>query len=583
MWKGILAACPHLSKDAIHALLGTLTLPSASTLSKRQIQLDASLCLHWRQFFAQQDHAFYVWADSSPQAGEDYLMSMMLVVPSQSLLQVMDACHTLWKSVPTLHNAASIGDKMGLSQAAAARHQASIILDNTLQVHRQIPTALGHAAADVDHKTRLLCHKFLVEAQNPQHAVHLMHRVIAFCVDLGVEACMPNVCGSTAKMYLESWHCSENVEGEIASDGESDIRRPEPGAVNDKDTDGAAVHKDEYLLPNAMVSPGMLHIMDSSTNNMATALPSFPEWIVPLKALARLLGTKHLRARYLEKCLVGRHQHFSVLFQRKFPKIAKWRWGTMYKVLSMLLPLKEALRHTWNADAFLGEKHSNDTLHAQSGDHLDTKCITAAVGSAWFWAYAHMMHSLHDWSNAIAEWSESCPCHGWIADAEQGVLLIEHSQASSDTVAFCLAHLSEDKDGPKHRCPLAGKRVVELASGEFSSYMKHLRDMHTLHLMPHCVDLLDAQLPHLIAEYKAGLARLEAGVLQKLQNWSTLPWKLCGMGHADPEIARSVASWCIQDFDRSCMLALKLWTQRVATSDSKFWVLGFSDPFFQSL
>ena len=105
-------------------------------------------------------------------------------------------------------------------------------------------------------------------------------------------------------------------------------------------------------------------------------------------------------------------------------------------------------------------------------------------------------------------------------------------------------------DGPRHRCPLAGKRSVELASGDFKKFIAALNDKQMLNLMPHCVDLSDSELATLIAEYKAGLGQLEAGVMQKLACWSALPWKLCGLGHADANTARAVAQWCIHSFDR---------------------------------
>ena len=560
--NGLLAACPQLSRQSIEHLLGTLRLPSAATLSKRQVQLDAALCAHWRNTFARESHAIYLWADSSPQAGEDYLLSLLLAVPREQLLNCMDACHVLWRSVEQLEASALAGDKDTLTQTAVQRHQASATLQHQLHLHRQVPCALGHGASSLDFKTRLLCHKFLVEAASPKHAIELMNAVCGICVDLGVEAGLADVFGTPEK-YLESWHCAPREDDDMQSDGESASLQRTAVAMQKTALDGLAAH-DEHVFSKALLSPGMLHVMDTITTNLCDALPSFPEWILQLKALAKLLGTKHLRQRYLQKCFVGRNAHFLVLFKKKFPKIAPWRWGTMHRVLSMLLPLQTALQHTWNAEAFTGEGPVQQ--RSADSDHLDTQCITKAVTSNMFWSYAHMVKTLHDWAQQVTKWSEACPCHGWMLESGLDVPDAAPFQGSPEARSLCMRTLSRENDGPAHTCVLAGKRAVGLATGELDIFMKKLRDLLTVHLLPHSVQLSDAELAKVLTEFRAGLGWLQSSVTQKMKCWTTLPWKLCGLGHAREEIAREVAQWCTQTFDR-CFCMEKV-------SSAKVWFLN---------
>eukprot|EP00969_Alexandrium_andersonii_P048900 2144905-Alexandrium_andersonii.AAC.1 len=51
------------------------------------------------------------------------------------------------------------------------------------------------------------------------------------------------------------------------------------------------------------------------------------------------------------------------------------------------------------------------------------------------------------------------------------------------------------------------------------------------------------------ADCQAALARIEAMVNVKFNFWSQLPWKLCGLSHWSPEVARACASACIQEYD----------------------------------
>ena len=448
VWNGLMAAFPHFSKQAIQHLLGDVRLPGAATLSKKQVQLDAALCSHWQDAFTRCRHAVYVWADSSPQAGEDYLMSVLLLIPEPDLVACMESCHMLWSSVRQLRDAAANEDRPALATHAHDRQAASAMLRDKVQLHRQVPCALGSGASNLDYKTRLLCHKCLMESKTPQHAVQLLNQVIGICVDMGVEAGLADVAGATVEQYMDSWYRAPSAQSELQSDAEGDL--PQPPKTDAQDlADNFLAANNQFLMPKALISPGMLHIMDTISSNMSSSFPSFEAWLVQLKAIAKLLG------RFLQRCLVGRHAHFLVLFKTKLPRIAKWRWGTMYRVLSLLLPLQTALKHTRDAELFLGCDHA--LLQAKNDDHLDTACISGAVRSHWFWAYAWMMHSLYEWAQAVSHWSESCQCHGWIPNATRGLSGIGLLEPATDATEICLSCLSEDLDGPRHRCVLAGK------------------------------------------------------------------------------------------------------------------------------
>ena len=52
------------------------SLPSKTTLSRGSVYLDMSSLLLWQKKWQQDEYVMFMWADSSPQSGRDWLMSM---------------------------------------------------------------------------------------------------------------------------------------------------------------------------------------------------------------------------------------------------------------------------------------------------------------------------------------------------------------------------------------------------------------------------------------------------------------------------------------------------------------------------
>ena len=67
--------------NLVSRLVGT----DAGTLSRKQISIDAALCLSVQERIHGQEGPLYVWADSSPKAGTDWLLSTLLWIEKASL------------------------------------------------------------------------------------------------------------------------------------------------------------------------------------------------------------------------------------------------------------------------------------------------------------------------------------------------------------------------------------------------------------------------------------------------------------------------------------------------------------------
>jgi hypothetical protein len=64
-----------------------------------KVVVDAALCTWWQSALAQHDGPIYLWADSSPQAGADWLLSIAMLIRGDDLLSLADAASELTRSV----------------------------------------------------------------------------------------------------------------------------------------------------------------------------------------------------------------------------------------------------------------------------------------------------------------------------------------------------------------------------------------------------------------------------------------------------------------------------------------------------
>lgn len=334
--RGMECMFPDWSHGQIEAL-GRL--PSASSLARGQILADAALCCFWRSRFAERKSPLgpmYIWADSSPQAGEDWLLSIALFIQREDLEACFEAARSLAQSVEEFRAAFRDDHKERMSGIAIRRHDDRLTLEALIHKHRQIPIALGSGHTGVEHKTRALCRKLFAEGQTFNNTQRLLESIRGLCTDLGVEASIPDVSGIALSDILPPW-----MRDELLPDGQR----------------GSGLEDDraQFLLPNVVLSPGILHICDNMMLDTDVALSGWSGWLPGFKAVAHLLHHAHLRQRFIGCCLHGtRHAWAEPLFNISLPSPAKWRWGIVVDTLAKLMPLRGALQAAWDPTRFRG-------------------------------------------------------------------------------------------------------------------------------------------------------------------------------------------------------------------------------------
>ena len=122
------AVLPESQVDTIQSLFKVHSM-SGATLCKRQINVDSAFCLMMkRHWVCQNGGPIYLWADSSPQAGVDWLLSTSLFIDGSNLAGCVESASFLYASVSAFQEAHAAGDVEVMEHIAVERHRHGIRL-----------------------------------------------------------------------------------------------------------------------------------------------------------------------------------------------------------------------------------------------------------------------------------------------------------------------------------------------------------------------------------------------------------------------------------------------------------------------
>ena len=525
-------------------------LPSGSSLSRKQIFVDSAFCCHWREILAKHRGPIYVWADSSPQGGVDWLLSIIRIIKQEQLETVVDAADFLVESVEGFLAAYACDDKQTMASIAHKRHSQGCYLARSVVTHRQIPMALGAGSTSLEVKARCMLRKMFVESQSIDSLKSRMTCVRSFTTDMGTEMALPDMSGVRAEDVLPEFM----LEPEL---------RSEEGLLQDTNE---AAGDDSFLFANALLSPGLLHICHNMVKEINSSLPMWPDWLVSFKAVAKLLHDEALRKRLLAVCIQGTpFAWLEEVFKKGVAKPIDWRWGNVVLILPESLSCKNALQAVWSPALF----KSNDSSQQDDGrgddSALNVDVITRAIQSKKFWLQCEVVLSLNQVAADFASWAEGCECHNWlrplpsrgpaqVVDARKAWRRREYSEEAEQLAAaraFMGLSTADGGDGSGFVCPMAGCRAPELACGAAQTHFERLASSHLQDLMHASLGVDAEEVQQVLTEFSHGKAAMQAYVNQKLQCWEVLPWKLCGVASSIKSRARQCAKACLDLFEAS--------------------------------
>ena len=512
-------------------------MPSGSALSRKQILVDAAYCCYWRDLLTNHEGPLYLWADSSPQGGVDWLLSIVSYIKRTDLQDCAEAADYLCKSVQDFGNACQCDDKDAMLDISQKRHDQGLLLKSKILHHRQVPMALGSGASSLEHKIKCMCRKLFSESQSFPSLTRILSCIRCICTDMGTEMGMPDYQGASLQDVLPSWM----KEPELFSE---DV----PVAVQD-----ASQRLDEFIFPEALLSPGILHICHNMTKEIDASLKLWTNWLPGFKALAHLLHHDHLRQRLVAFCVKGTDfEWLEEKFNKGVPKPIEWRWGNVSAILPQIIDKKQALQAVWNPARFKGD---GDELREGDADSLNIECLTNSIRSPRWWYYADMLLSLHTISDSFSSWAEGCECHGWLnpLPSEPGMLRrrrefsfeAEQLRVARSMLGLCA---TDGGDGDAFLCPMAGRRAADLACKAAQSHFQQSWQSQKQALLQKGLGLDMAEMQEVLADFAHGASAMQGYMCQKLQCWDVLPWKLAGIGNVDANLAMACAKSCLEDF-----------------------------------
>ena len=388
-------------------------------ISRSLLQVDATLCCLMKQSLASSGGPLYLWADSSPQHGTDWLLSTLLSIDREALVPTMEAAQLLMR---TAESFASLDDDDVCDTVAMERDRAGLVLRQNMRFHRQLPMGLGSGHTTVEHKLKALLLKIVPEAQLPASPAAILARIRAVCTDLGTESAMSDVSNLSAEDLLPAWMQPDLLQPDVGDQGQDPAH----------DQDENLSELSEFVMPLCILSAGTCHILNNMAASVHTALSYWETWLPGFKAVAYLMHYDHLRQRLVAHLIHGtRWSHFAGVFKHGCPMHADWRWGTIGTVLVRLLEVQGTLCLVWDPIKFAARSAARDQdLTFADKEGLNTTKLNAAIRSPKFWAYCKMLKEIMNFVSKMGSWTESCKCHGWLKStrAENGTT--EHSSAA---------------------------------------------------------------------------------------------------------------------------------------------------------
>ena len=156
---------------------------------------------------------------------------------------------------------------------------------------------------------------------------------------------------------------------------------------------------ERWLFPNAWAIPGWKHAWDNLLQRGLNCLIWFPLWLSRFRSMVAFLRipshvpklTRHLRGQ-------GLGYLADVLEAQRLPSFADWRWSTLKRCLSAVLPFLDGLIDNFDPALFPGSRSSMVPM------------ITAFGCEAWRRQTDFVMF-LATWLVQLQQWGSGCDCH----------------------------------------------------------------------------------------------------------------------------------------------------------------------------
>ena len=309
--------------------------PSSGTISKSKLRIDAAFMLDRRRQVdalvqAGKRPAVYLKTDSSPQAGEDWLLTQYMWIDAAKLMEALQAAdHLYFAFYEGAH--ASLADSKAALQ----------LLWSELKWHSLPPVGIGSGRSGLAHKFRAFLHSLFLECGGGGAMRNLCEFTnswaIAIVSDRGVESNFLRT-RPVRPSDLLAWHgclwpdgrdaridaeCFGEEEVEIGSQPMIDMRK-------------------------VLDIPGFAHGLHNISARMLPYLSHFESLKPKINAIAKLLHNRWTRKRFFASCLVGDYEIWRQHFESFPAHLITWRWLSLVTLCKGLAKVEVYVRGAWD-------------------------------------------------------------------------------------------------------------------------------------------------------------------------------------------------------------------------------------------
>ena len=317
----------------------TLNLPTWD--SRLVMIVDTALMLYRRRHVALAPAARYGFADSSPQAGHDWLIMKIRTIQDTHVVSAFEAMSLLArdaKAAVAEEDAMEDHDEPELAHKRPCRAQLYDKLKRAVAEWTLPPMALGLGHTSLPDKVGLLVFAIFLEV-SLEHMRSFLDGFISITTDMGTELGMGDY--QDAKLV------------NLLPDFVLDSAFLPDGVEVDEAMELIRGHCMDYLFRQVLTVAGVLHIFSNASKDLYRSLSCWSHLHKSLKVLEKLVTNKERMNKFIHKCLAcfpfdGKD------FKKLAPHLYDKRWGEVYKFCSWLEGDRIAiLREAWNTSRFL--------------------------------------------------------------------------------------------------------------------------------------------------------------------------------------------------------------------------------------
>ena len=339
--------CRSFAGDADRQRKKCAALPSASSISRNHLSLDLALIM-MRRRRSVVGTVRYLWNDSSPMGGHDWLWCQVHEIAQEQLVPTCRRFFELADMIESYVDGLTAGRDGGdttseielepLEQWVGPLQQ---LLEIREYIYPPVSLAMGHTA--VAHKASALVHLWVMELLPGTPLTDMANSICSHTSDFGVEHSLPDFAVSSLDALVPDWINREELQPDT-----DDVSMADRVAAADPADDSSSA-----FLPTAIPIYGLQHLTNNLNTDVHISLSYWATFYSQLKNVSGLLNHAGRRRRYVATCIRGsRFENEEHKFKRWSATLYEKRWRCIIAFLKHLVPLLGILQSSFSAEKY---------------------------------------------------------------------------------------------------------------------------------------------------------------------------------------------------------------------------------------